>query len=381
MKSNTLVIACLFAILIPSLTSCKKATEAKMPTPEIKVVQVIQKDVPVYSEFVGQVYGEQDVPIRARVEGYLEGIHFREGFKVNENQLLYTIDPQPFQARVNSQKSRVAEAETMLAKSESDLNRIRPLAAVNAVSESDLDAAEAQYEAALSSVKAAKANLESAEIELGYTKIYSPIEGIIGKTEAKQGEFVGRDPNPVILNTVSSTGKMLVNFYLTEADYLFLFREGQGRRQEEKDRAVLELILADGTTYEHKGQVDFIDRGVNSSTGSMLIQGSFPNPNLMLRPGMFSKVKVAMLQKENALLVPQRCVKELQGQYSVFVVDSVNKVAARQIKVSNTIGDLWLVTEGLNPEDQVVLEGLQKVRTGMEIKPVLTEFESQANPE
>ncbi|HSH19863.1 MAG TPA: efflux RND transporter periplasmic adaptor subunit, partial [Draconibacterium sp.] len=324
---------------------------------------------------------------RARVEGFLEGIHFEEGFKVNKGQLLYSIDQKPQEAKVNAQKSRVAEAETMLAKAKSDLDRYKPLAEKNAVSKSDLDAKQAQYDAALSSLEAAKSNLKSAEIEFGYTKIYSPLTGIIGKTYAKVGDFVGRDPNPVILNVVSETNHVKVTFFLTESDYLEIFREISKRKEiqnlkpdeklERPEEGRLELILSDGSTYEHKGTVDFIDRGVDATTGSILIQGDFPNPDFILRPGLYAKVKVEFEVKKDALLIPQRCVTELQGQYSVYVINDQNIVESRQIVPGEKIGDYWLITEGLSANEKLVIDALQKVRTGMKITPSLIEFKSQ----
>jgi membrane fusion protein (multidrug efflux system) len=370
-------------IVIPFSISCNRNKMKIPPIPEIPVVEVLQKDVPVYREFVGEVFGEKDIPIRARVEGFLEGIYFEEGFKVKQGQLLYTIDPEPLEARVNAQQSKVAEAETMLAKAKSDLERYKPLAEKNAVSKSDLDAAQAQYDAALSNVEAAKANLKSAQIELGYTKIYSPITGIIGKTKAKVGDFVGREPNPVILNTVSETNNVKVNFFLTEKEYLYIIREFQKRKKNKEIRdpsrgqEVLELILSDGSVYEQMGTVDFIDRGVDASTGSMLVQGNFPNPDGILRPGLFAKVKVEMDVKENATLIPQRCVMELQGQFSVFVVSDSNKVEARTIVPGEKIGDLWLVEKGLKAGEEIVIDALQKVRSDMIVSPVIIDFKSQ----
>lgn len=380
----------LFSPLI-LLVCCNGKEQAKAPVPEIPVVNVLQKDVPVYREFVGQISGEKDIPIRARVEGFLEGIHFREGIRVTEGQLLYTIDPKPLEAKVNSQKSRVAEAETMLAKAKSDLDRYKPLAEKNAVSKSDLDAAQAQYDAALSSLEAAKANLNSVQIELGYTKIFSPINGIIGKTQAKAGDFVGRDPNPVILNVVSQINEVKVNFFLTESEYLEVFRDLIEKRKindmepgELADRPKerkLELILSDGSVYDQKGIVDFIDRGVDAATGSILIQASFPNPDMILRPGMYAKVKVEMEIIEGALLIPQRCVMELQGQHSVYTVDDNNVVESRQISTGPRIGDYWLVTGGLDADDRIVIDAMQKVRSGMEVSPQLIDFKSQTMPQ
>ncbi len=379
-----IVVLLIPAFLVSILfSSCKEKKQMKAPPPEIQVVQVIQKDVPIYNEFVGQVYGEKDIPIRARVEGFLEGIHFKEGLKVTKGQLLYSIDPLPFEAKVNSQKSRLAEAETMQVKAKSDLDRYVPLAKKNAVSQSDLDAKQAQYDAAVSSVDAARSNLKSAEIELGYCRIYSPINGIIGKTLARVGDFVGREPNPVILNTVSKTNNVRVTFFLTEADYLSIAREYQqdikkDLKSELKDeeKTKLELILSDGSTYKHTGKVDFIDRGVDASTGTILIQATFPNPNFLLRPGLYAKVKVKMKTVDDGLLVPQRCVIELQGQYSVFVVNKDSIVEARQIATGGRIGDLWLINDGLKAGETVVIEGLQKVGSGVKVNPSLVEFKS-----
>ena len=349
----------LFFILLTShFVSCGSDTQMQTNIPEITVVEVLQRDVPVYKEFVGEVFGEKDIPIRARAEGFLEGLHFDEGSMVTKGQLLYTIDRKPLEARVNTQKSKVAEAMTMLAKAKSDLDRYKPLAEENAVSQSDLDAAQAMYDAAVSSLDAARSNLRSAQIELGYTTIYAPINGIIGKTKAKVGDFVGREPNPVILNVVSATENVKVVFFLTESEYLELFRQisalrqkrnlKPGERLERPEGGNLELILSDGSIYEHKGTVDFIDRGIDATTGSILVQGNFINPDLILRPGLFAKVKVEMEVITGALLIPQRCVMELQGRYSVYVVNESNTVEARQIIPGQRIDDYWLVSEGFS---------------------------------
>jgi len=363
------------------LHSCSKESEKQVAAPPtIQVIEVIQKDVPIYQEFVGQAYGLLDIPIRARVEGFLEEIHFKEGFGVKKGQLLYTIDSQPFQAEVAEKKSKLAEAKTMLVNAQNELARYKPLAKINAVSKSDLDAAQASKDAAESGVNAAEANLELALINLSYTKIKSPINGLIGKTEARVGEFVGKTPNPVILNTVSRIDRIRVQFFLTESQYIILARnylQEQNIKAEEVRN--LELILSDGSIYSEKGKVDFLDRNVDTSTGSLLVQASFPNPNKILRPGMYAKVKVEMEIIKAALLVPQRCVMELQGQYSVYVVDENNTVQSRQVVVGQTIGDLWLINEGLNAGDKVVIDGLQKVGTGVVITPELIEFTSKSN--
>jgi membrane fusion protein (multidrug efflux system) len=364
--------------------SCAEKKQQTLPPPEIPVVEVIQKDVPIYNEFVGQVYGLSDIPIRARVSGFLDGIHFEEGTRVTKGQLLYSIDPEPFQSKVATQESHLAEARTELAKAKSDLDRIAPLAKINAVSKMDLDAAQANYDAALAYVDAQKSNLHYSNINLSYCWIKSPINGIIGKTNAREGEFVGQDPNPVILNTVSTVDTIRVEFYLTEADYIRLAREfNQSNKDKKKDKVGAEnnlsLILADGSSFNNKGYVNFLNREVDPQTGSLLVQATFPNPEKLLRPGQYAKVVVKMKNVKDALLVPQRCTSEIQGQYSVFVVGADNKVASKQVVVEERVGDMFIVKEGVKAGDRIVIDALQKVSSGMEVVPKLTHFESKSN--
>ena len=367
------------------LTSCKEKGPVTGPAPEIQVIKAIKKDVPLKRDFVGQIYGFQDIPIRARAEGYLEGVHFEEGFAVKKGQLLYTIDAQPYIEAVASKESNVAEAQTYLVNAENELARYKPLAEINAVSKSDLDAAQASRDAAEASLEAANANLRMAEINLSYTKILAPINGLIGKTEARTGEFVGREPNPVILNVVSDINKMRVEFFLTEAEYLTLAREfdqtgaedGSRERIKSNKKNNLQLILADGSIYEEKGHVEFLGRAIDANTGSILVQASFDNKKGLLRPGMYAKVRVEFEVAEDAILVPEKCVTELQGRYSVFVVEAGNVVKSRQVKLGEALGDLRLISEGLEENEIVVIDGLQKVASGMVISPIVIEFESQ----
>jgi len=375
----------LFAIPAILIISCNKGGQNQtLPPQEIPVIEVIQMDVPIYREFVGQLFGAQDIPVRARVEGFLEGIHFQEGSTVKKDQILYTIDPQPYEAEVATQQGRLAEAKTALVKAENELRRKEPAAKLGAVSHIELDAAISERDAATAAVSAAEASLRLSQIQLGYAKIYSPLQGLIGKTEADVGEFVGKFPNPVILNTVSRLDTTRVRFYVTEAEYLSLARQYRERLESQseddsqsKDRN-MQLILSDGSVYDETGMADFIDRHVDASTGSMLVQASFPNPDELLRPGMYCKVKVKMKTAKGALLVPQRCVIELQGQHSVYIVNDSNKVESRQVVVGERIADLWLIEQGLSAGEKVVIEGLQYVRSGIEIKPIFTEFKSKA---
>ncbi|HEC43566.1 MAG TPA: efflux RND transporter periplasmic adaptor subunit [Bacteroides sp.] len=359
-------------------TRCKTETPQQAPPPEVRVVKVIQQDFPRVREFVGQTYGQADIAIRARVEGFLTGIYFDEGYGVKKGQLLYSIDPQPFLAAEAEALSKLAEAKTLLVKAKSDLDRYRPLAEINAVSQADLDFAVAQHGASEAYVEAAEASLRAVRIQLGYTKMYSPINGIIGRTQAKIGDFVGREPNPVVLNTVSNIESVQVRFFLTEYEYIFLTRYidpkdiNKDEKQDEKDN--LTLILADGSEHEFKGNVDFVDRSIDPRTGSILVQASFPNPGYTLRPGQFARVLLEFENVKDALLVPQRCITELQGQQSVFVVDDNNVAEFRQVEASVTKDGLWLIESGLSAGETVVFEGLQKIRSGVTVNPVQAEI-------
>lgn len=365
------------------LFSCAKGDKQQaMPPQSFEVYEIHTESVPLYEEFVGQVYGEKDIPIRARVEGFLTGIHFKEGQRVTEGQLLYSIDPEPFREKVVAEKSKVSEAQTVLVQSESDLRRIEPLAAMAAVSQQELDMAVSKRDAAQSSLEAAKANLNIAKINLGYCKMYAPIEGIIGKTNAREGEFVGRDPNPVILNTVSQLRNIRFQFFLSENDYLKIAREYIERTETKIERSDsadvgLRLILADGKEFPEDGKIDFIDRNIDASTGSILIQATFPNPDRLIRPGQFARIRVEFSRADNAILIPQKCALELQGQYSVYVVNAENKLENRQIRVGETVGEFYLVREGLNSGEKILMEGLQRARQDLEIIPNVTEFQSK----
>jgi len=375
----------LFLVVSILFTGCKKEQQGVIPPQPFEVYEIKTKSVPIYQEFVGQLYGEKDIPIRARVVGFLDGMHFKEGERVQKGQLLYSIDPDPLLQEVAAQTSMVAQAQTVLAQAESDLKRIEPLAALSAVSEQELSMATSQRDAATSGLEAAIANLKLAELNLGYAKMYAPIEGIIGKTLAREGEFVGKDPNPVILNTVSQLSSVRVQFFLTERDYIKVAKEFINRTNkkiEARDSEVeLELLLADGSLYEYKGKMDFIDRNIDSQTGSILIQASFPNPDRMLRPGQFARVKIKVREAKDAILIPQKCAKELQGQFSVMFVNSENIVESKQVVIIDKFGEFYVVEEGLKNGDKIILEGLQKARSGMEIIPEVTDFVSQQTPQ
>lgn len=343
-----------------------------MPPMEIGVVDLVAEDIPIYLDMIGQTLGSVDIPIRARVDGVLEEIHFLEGRRVTEGQLLYVIDPLPYQTRVVEAEGRVAEARTNLAKAESDLERIRPLAEMDAVSQQDLDSAVAQFEAAQGSLQAAEAQLKQANIELSYTRIEAPTNGSIGITEARVGEYVGRDPNPVVLNVVSRTDPIRVRFSINEREYLRFSREiAQGLRQEEPtedpEASHLQLILADGALYEHLGKIVSFDAAIDPGTGTLTLEADFPNPDRIVLPGQFARVRGAVDIREGAVAVPQRAVIELQGLYQVAVVADDGTVEIRSVEMGPRVDSRWIVDSGLEAGERVAIEGLQRLRTGAQV--------------
>ena len=370
-------------ILGISLNSCKKEEAKKqLPPQKINVYQVVPKTVPIYEEYVGQIFGEKDIPIRARVDGYIEEIHFQEGSRVKKGVLLYVIDPAPFEEDVVAKQSMVAQAETLLVQTESDLKRVKPLAAMDAVSQRELDMAQAQRDASISSLDAAKADLNIAEINLSYTRIKAPIDGVIGRTLAREGEYVGKDPNPVILTTISNINTIRVQFFLSENEYLRAARsfinDPNKKNQKGENVKEVELILSDGTLYDQKGKIDFIDRNVDASTGTILLQASFLNTKGLIRPGQFARVKIKVIEIKDAIIVPQKCLTELQGQYSVLIVNTENKIETVQVKIGEKVPGFTIIKEGVKAGDKIILEGLQKAKPGMEVIPEVTPYKNES---
>jgi membrane fusion protein (multidrug efflux system) len=366
-----------FAIALGA-TACEEPVAPPPPPPQVQTVEVIQRDQPIVLEMVGQTRGSSDIPIRARVEGVLLGMHFSEGRKVEQGQLLYTIDPAPFESLVVEAKGYLAEAQTMLAKAKSDLERIRPLAEMRAVSQIDLDGAIAQYEAAKGAVQAAKARLEQARIERSYTEIESPIDGLIGISAARVGEFVGKTPNPVVLNFVSRTDPIRVRFSIDERRFLMLARkirdlQESGERIEQ--RAELELILADGSIHEHHGLMVATDAAINPETGTFTLEADFPNPDRLVLAGQFARVRAVVETRRDALLVPQRCISELQGLFRVYVVGDDGTVELRNVELGAKVDRLQIVTSGLRAGEQIALN-VMRLRPGMMIAAVPTELDA-----
>jgi membrane fusion protein (multidrug efflux system) len=416
------------AILLLSLSligfACSKnkdankatATSANNLPPTVVVAQVEQRTVPIYSEFVGQTEASQTVEVRARAQGMLEKIYFKEGTVVRKGQVLYQIQKNEYQAKVLSAKAALAKAEADLAQARervdviqaeaklaeaktthslarSDLARYVPLAKQNAVTQIDLDAARAKEETtnaevsaaqatltnrtaavkynvqqATAVVSSAKADLALAEINLTYCTIYAPITGIIGLQNVNEGNLVGKN-EPTLLTTISSSSSLDVDFSISEAYMLQLTKSGKaGSRR----GAAFQLLLADNSVYPQEGRFSVVDRTVDPKTGTLKVRASFPNAANQLRPGQFARIRVAAEERPNAILVPAVAVQELQSAKYVLVVDADNKIVQRTIAVADRVDDAFIVTDGLKAGERVVTEGVQKVRPGMVVKPTTT---------
>jgi membrane fusion protein (multidrug efflux system) len=355
------------AVAAAALTAaCEEPAAVAPPPPEVYVTEVVQRDVPVYLELVGQAAGYQDVDIRARVEGFLETVNFEEGSFIKQGALLYTIDRKPLEAILAEGKATQATAEARLAKANNDVSRYTPLVAKQAVSRQELDNALAEQDASKSQVEAAKAAVEKASLDLSYTRVTSPITGLVGTTEVKSGNLVGRGES-TLLTTISQIDPILFNVGVTEADYLRVARQVTAAgKSSGGSREGIELRLADGAVYAHTGKINTIERAVDPTTGTLGMQLVFPNPDQILRPGQYGRARILLDTKRGALLVPQRAVQELQSIYTVAIVDG-GKVAFRTVKVGQKVDSLWVIEDGLKGGEQIVVEGLQRIQDGMTV--------------
>jgi membrane fusion protein (multidrug efflux system) len=381
--------ALLALLAMGAAAGCSKAPPPAPQAPKVYVVEVTQKDVPIYQEQVGQTKGFQDVEVRARVEGYLEKVAFTEGTFVHKGDLLYQIDPKPFEAAMSNAEANLATAQARLQKTDNDVKRLGPLAEQQAVSQQELDNAVSSQEAARAQVNAQKATADNARLNLGYTHITSPIDGLVGTTQVKAGNLVGRGEN-TLLTTVSQIDPILFRAGISEADYLRLARQrageqaqgeaagktgaaektGAGEKAGAPEAGAVELVLADGTTHPYKGSLDSIERAVDPTTGTLAIQVRFPNTGGLVRPGQYGRARFVTDVKKGALLVPQRAVQELQNLFSLAVVGSDSKVTFRNVTPGPRVGSLWVIEKGVEPGERVVVEGLQRLKEGTTVNPI-----------
>jgi RND family efflux transporter MFP subunit len=395
--------AVLVVVLIFFATrSGAKPTAQKAPPSVVEVAQVEQKDVPVYGEWIGTLAGQVNADVKAQVSGYLLSRYYKEGSHVGKGDLLFEIDPRPFQASLDQAKGQLAQAQAQLGqyeaqlataqanelKSQLDVEKYRPLAKAEAVSKQDLDNAvqtnlanKAQVQAANAAIGAAKAQIqasqaavETATINLTFTRIVSPIDGIAGIAQAQVGDLVS--PASGTLTTISTVDPIRDYFSVSEQEYLALRKQFSGSSPE---RWKLQLILADGTAYSHAGEFYFADRQVNRSTGAIQLAALFANPGNVLRPGQFGKVRAIMRMQKDALLIPQAAVNEQQGSYLVDVVGSDGKVAIRTVHVGERTGTIWVIQDGLKAGERVIVEGQQNLKPGMavETKPFKANVQAQ----
>ena len=364
-------------LMVAALAGCSQEQKAAAPAvPVVAVAPVAQRTVPLYREWVGALDGSVNAVIRPQVSGYLLRQQYREGDLVRKGQVLFEIDPRTFQAAVNQARAALDQAKGDLARQEAmaltaraDLARVRPLAAKNAVSKKDLDdaigrelATRAGVEAARAGVAVAVANLDKAELDLGFTRITSPVDGIAGIAKTQLGNLVGPSMQEE-LTSVSTVDPIKVYINASEQEYLHFRTFGADRVR----AMALTLLLADGSVYAHEGRFALADRQVDPTTGTLKLGALFPNPDRMLRPGLYGRIRAQIEERQGALLIPQRAVTEVQGRTLVAVVGANSTVEVRPVQVGERIGGDWLIERGLAAGEQVVVEGVQKVRPGMTV--------------
>ena len=363
-------------------TACQDKGDVAQPSTskdallQVRAVKVTKQDIPMVMEFVGRTEGATDAEIRARVDGQITKMHFKEGKPVKLGELLYEIDDAPYKAELAKAQAALADAQARYVRAEADLKRVRPLAEIDAVSKRDLDVAIAGEASMRQSVEAAKAGVESAEIKLSYTKITSPVDGIIGISKAKVGEYVGAAPNPVILNTVSDLSQIVVRLTVTEKEYLYFARLEKQRTADGKEKPEprkLELVLSDGSVYEHSGVVKSVDRNIDAASGALAVQAVFPNPDGLLKPGLFAKIRVVAEVLKDGIAVPKIAIKELQGISQVIVINESGLVEVRSVKLGQAGASLRTIEEGLKVGEVIAIDNLMKLRSGMQVKPLLEE--------
>jgi len=359
----------IFLLLTAACGSQEGPAPPPPPPPAVVVSPVPAATVPLYREYVARTEARETVAIRSRVDGFLEKVLFEEGRQVKAGQLLFEIDPRPFRAALQEARGSLAQAQASLSKAKRDVARLQPLVAESAAPEVDLDSAESAVEFSQASIERAKAAIAIAELNLKFSEIRAPITGIIGKQEVTVGNLVSRDQT--LLTSISSWDPMRTVFSISEVDYL---RLGQQHRDDNpfiprKDAAPFELIMADASLYPHRGSLSFLDRTLDLTTGTLNVYVSFPNPDRMLRPGLFGRVRVVVEAKPDTLLVPQRSVQVTQGVSSVLVVDKEDAVALRVVTLGERFRDFFIVTEGLKPGERVVVDGVQKAIPGRKVRP------------
>lgn len=363
-------------LIVSMLPGCsgekkEKAKAQTGPTP-IKVVKVATKTMPYWGEFIGQISAKETVDVRARVAGFLLEKKFKEGALVKKGALLFVIDPKPFQEDLKQAQSGLEYNQALMAKAQKDYERFKKLYDEGVVSRDEFESYQTQLATYKAQVRDNSAKVENARIQLGYTKIYSPIDGVIGRVQVDLGNLVGQGEN-TLLATVSSVDPVYVSFSVSESDYVRAMRQ---RETKQVTNRLVKMILADGSEYNQSGSFDMADRAVDPRTGTLGIRLKFPNPDALLKPGQYAKVRILVEEIPNAVVIPSRAVMDVQGMKSVFVVGADGKVVSTPIKLGFERDSLVVVKEGLKPGDMVIADGANRVRNGMEVKPVVVPMET-----
>jgi len=366
MKTNSLLR--IVPLLIGSfLTSCGKTIPPAAPPPVVSVVQSIAREVIEWDEYIGRLESPETVEVRARVSGYLDKVHFKEGKEVKKGDLLFTIDPRPYQADYDRAEAEHQRAESQADLAKSDAERAKNLIATKAISQEDFDTKTKTYSAALAALKAAQAGVDSAKLNLQFTEIRSPIDGRTSRAVITEGNLISGGAGATLLTTVVSQDPLYCYVDVDERSILkYLQLRREGKRESALDKPIpVEMELADETGYPHRGFTDFVDNKIDSNTGTLRCRGVFPNPERALGPGFFARMRIPGSDKYTALLIPDRALGSDQSQKFVYVVNVEKKVEYRQVKIGPMIDGLRMVKEGLKSGEQVVFEGLMRVRPGL----------------
>lgn len=368
-RSRAVAIVCL-AIAFPGI-SCKKEATAPPPPPVVQVLQVSGANAAMFTEIIGQLDSPQNVEVRARVEAFVEKVPFTEGTEVKEGDLLFLLDKKPFEERLEAARGLLGEARAQLNKYDKDVARLKPLAEKRAIPQQDLDNALASVDVGKAAVVSAQARVDSTKLDVGYCEVRAPIAGLIGARQVSVGELVGKG-QPTLLATMSTLDPIW--FYCAISEVQYLRAENEVRRTGKQIAELpVSLILANGSVHPAKGRFVFIDRAVDSKTGTLRVRAEFANAEKLLRPGMFGRIKVDLGVRPDSILVPERAVAELQGKTFVWVVGADNKATQRAVKVGETLGENVLIAEGLKAGERIVTEGLQKVREGATVQTTTVE--------
>ena len=374
MRLLSLLFCTVFSLILAGCSGGdkKSAPEAQAPKP-MKVIKVENRDMPYWAEFVGQINAIETVDVRARVAGFLLEKNFKEGARVKKGDLLFTIDPKPFREDLKQAESGLEYNQALLEKAKKDFQRFKKLYDEGVVSRDEYEGYQTQTSTLKAQVRDNAAQVENAKIQLGYTKIYSPIDGVIGRVQVDVGNLVGQGEN-TLLATISTVDPVYVSFSVSENDYI---RANQRKQTEKKQEVEVQMVLADGSSYPYSGKFDMVDRAIDPQTGTLGIRVTFPNPEQLLRPGQYAKVRVLIDNVKNAVVIPARGTLDVQGMKSVYVVDEDGTIRSQPVKLGFAVKDLVVVKEGLSAGDMAIVDGISRIKPGMKIKPIVVPMSKQ----